>query len=206
MNANSTGRRALGLVLGGALATAAVGLLARFTPLAGLLGIQVGGAVALWLLIAGLVWLFFNRPIHRPLAVGIALGILFFAVLVLAFGVMAQNVWVQWWPIPARLWRWPILSLAVLPWFLAAGYSTWGASGWGRLGWAVGQSVVFLVGLFVALTLAPSLGFLALLMPILPLIFLVLAVTAAAFDRPWPYAIGAAFFFGWMISVVFPLA
>lgn len=206
MNATTTRRRVAGLLLGGAVATAVVGLLARFTPLASLLGIQVGGAVALWLLIGGMIWLFFNRPIHPPAPVGIALGAAFLVVLVLAFGVMAQSVWVQWWPIPARLWRWPILSLAVLPWFLAAGYSTWGASGWGRLAWALGQSLVFLAGLFIALTLAPSLGFLILLMPILPLIFLILAVMAAAFDRPWPYAIGAAFFFGWMISVVFPLA
>ncbi len=206
LNANSTGRRVAGLLLGGVAATVVVGLLARFTALAGVLGIQVGGAVALWLLVAGLIWLVFNRPIHRPAPGGILLGILFLVVLVLAFGVMAQSVWVQWWPIPARLWRWPILSLAVLPWFLAAGYSQWGAGGWGRLGWALGQSAVFLGGLFVALMLAPSLGFLVLLMPILPLIFLTLAVVAAAFDRPWPYAIGAAFFFGWLISVVFPLA
>lgn len=206
LNATPTRRRIAGLFLGGAVATAVVGLLARFTPLSGVLGIQVGGAVALWLLIGGLIWLYFNRPVQPPALGGILLGMIFLAVLVLAFGVMAQRVWVQWWPIPARLWRIPVLSLACLPWFLAAGYSQWGASGWARLGWALGQAIVFLVGLLITLTLAPSLGFLVLLMPILPLIFLILAVAAAAFDRPWPYAIGAAFFFGWMISVVFPLA
>lgn len=206
LNAAPTGRRVAGLLLGGAVATAVVALLPRVARVSGLLGIQVGGAVAVWLLVGGLVWLLFNLPIHRPAPTGILLGVLFLAFLVLAFGVMAQRVWVQWWPIPARLWRWPILSLACLPWFLAAGYSQWGASGWGRLGWALGQAVVFVLGLLITITLAPSLGFLMLLMPILPLIFLILAVAAAAFDRPWPYAIGAAFFFGWMISVVFPLA
>jgi hypothetical protein len=205
-NAAPVGRRWLGLVLGVILATAVVGLLGRFTPVAGLLGIQVGGAVALWLGVAGGVWLLFNRPIRPPEPWGIALGAVFLVLLVLAFGVMAQGVWVQWWPIPARLWRWPILALGCLPWFLAAGYSQWGAGPVGRLGWWLGQSGLFLVGLFATLTLAPTLGFLVLLMPLLPLILLALAVCAAAFDRPWPYALGSAFFFGWLIAVVFPLA
>ena len=171
-----------------------------------MLGIQVGGAVAFWFLIAGGVWLAFNRPIRPPALAGILLGVVFLVFLVLAFGVMGQVVWVQWWPIPARLWRWPILALACLPWFLAVGYSQWGARAGGRLLWWLGQSAVLLAGLFATLMLAPSMGFLVLLMPLLPLIFLVLAVGASAFDRPWPYAIGSAFFWGWMIAVVFPLA
>ncbi len=199
-------RRWVGLLAGPVAATLVVGLLSRVVPVATLLGIQVGGAVGLWLLIAGVVWLLFNRPIRRPTLREVGLGALFLAMLALAFGVMGQVVWVQWWPIPVRLLRWPVLALGCLPWFLAAGYSQWGARLGGRLLWWLGQSVVLVAGLFATLMLAPSMGFLVLLMPLLPLIFLVLAVGATSFDRPWPYALGSAFFFGWMISVVFPLA
>ncbi len=205
-NEASQRRRWGGLVLGALIATVIVGLLGRFTTLASLLGLQVGGAVALWFLIAGAVWLFFNRPMRPPAARGLILVVIFLVLLVLAFGVMAQVVWVQWWPIPARLWRWPILALACLPWFLAAGYGQWGARPVARVLWWIGQSAVLVVGLFATLLLAPAMGFLVLLMPLLPLILLVLAIGATSFDRPWPYAIGSAFFFGWLIAVVFPLS
>ncbi len=204
-NVTPAGRRWLGLLLGPLVATALFGLLGQVLPLSTLLGIQVGGAVALWLLIAGSVWLLFNRPIRRPAANDFVRGLLFLAFLVLALGVMGQVVWVQWWPVPARLWRWPVMALACLPWFLAAGYSQWGARAGARALWWLGQSVALLAGLFATLMLVPSLGFLVLLMPLLPLIFLVLAIGGAAFDRPWSYATGSALFFGWMIAVVFPL-
>lgn len=205
-NATPTGRRWLGLAVGTFAATVVVGLLGRFTALSTFLGIQVGGGVALWFLIAGAIWLACNRPIHPPALAGILLGGLFLVLLVLAFGVMAQVVWVQWWPIPQRLWRIPILGLACLPWFLAVGYSQWDACAGMRLLWWLGQSLLLVVGLYATLILAPSLGFLVLLMPLLPLIFLVLSIAAPTFDRPWPYAIGSAFFYGWLIAVVFPLA
>ncbi|MGE5602534.1 MAG: alpha/beta hydrolase, partial [Nitrososphaerales archaeon] len=188
------GRRWLGLLLGTLAATAVAGLLGRFTPLSTLLGIQVGAAVAVWFLIAGVVWLWFNRQVHLPTPRDIGLGVIFLGLLVLAFGVMGQVVWVQWWPIPARAWRWPILALACLPWFLAAGYSQWGARAGGRVSWWLGQTVALVAGLYLTLMLAPSLGFLVLLMPLLPLILLVLAIGATSFDRPWAYAIGSAFF------------
>lgn len=203
---SSSARRWVGLLLGTVVATAVTGLLGRALPLSTLLGIQVGGAVAFWFLVAGGIWLFFNRPLGRPSFSDLGKGLLFLAFLVVAFGVMGQGVWVQWWPIATRLWRWPVLALACLPWFLAAGYSQWGARAGGRLLWWLGQSVLLVAGLYVTLMLAPSMGFLVLLMPLLPLIFLALAVCASAFDRPWPYAIGSAFFWGWLIAVVFPLA
>lgn len=203
---SSARRRWLGLLVGPLAATLVVGLIGRAAAISTLLGIQVGGAVALWFLIAGAIWLLFSRPVERPTLRDLALGALFLALLVLAFGVMAQGVWVQWWPIPERLWRWPILSLACLPWFLAAGYSQWGMRLGGRLLWWLGQSVMLVVGLYATLILAPSMGFLVLLMPLLPLILLVLSIGASSFDRPWAYATGSAFFFGWLVAVVFPLA
>ncbi len=199
-------RRWAGLVLGPTAAAVGVGMLGRLTPLQNLGGLLVGGAVALWFLVAGSIWLAMVRPSHAPAPAGIALGVLCLAFLVIAFGVMAQPVWVQWWLIGPRLWRWPLLALACLPWFLAAGFAQWGASAGARALWWAGQSMVLVAGLLVTLTLAPALGFLLLLMPLLPVILAVLAFTATAFDRPWPYALGSAFFFGWVLAAVFPLA
>ena len=52
----------------------------RLLPVANLGGLAVGGAVALWLLIGGVVWLVFQRPLSRPVPGGIVLGLLLFAV------------------------------------------------------------------------------------------------------------------------------
>ena len=100
-----------------------------------------------------------------PAAGGLFLGLAFLAFLVLAFGVMAQPVWVQWWLVGPRLWRWPLLALACLPWSRAGGYAQWGASAGGRALWWLGQSALLVAGLLVTLTLVPSLGVLVLLLP-----------------------------------------
>lgn len=199
-------RRWVGLLLGSAVAVAVVGILGRLIPLQNLGGLVVGSAVALWFLIAGLIWLAMVRPSHAPAPAGILLGVLCLAFLVAAFGIMAQSVWVQWWLTGPRLWRWPLLGLACLPWFLAAGFAQWGASAGERALWWAGGSLALVGGLLLTLSLAPALGFLVLLMPLLPVILAILAVTAIAFDRPWPYALGCAFFFGWVLAAVFPLA
>lgn len=200
------GRPRLGLLLGPIIAVGLFAVIGRFVPLGGLGGLLVGGAVGLWLLIAGAIWLVANRPVHAPRAADISRGLLLLLFLVLAFGALAQLVWVQWWLIPARLWRGVLLGLACLPWFLAAGYAQWGAARAGRLLWWGGQSAVLVGGLLLTLALVPALGFLVLLLPLLPVILGILAVAGAAFDRPWPYALGSAFFFGWVLAAVFPLA
>ena len=196
----------LGLLVGPAVAAGALGLAGRAVALQNFGGLVVGGAVGLWLLLAGLIWLWFNRPLQRPAPAGVLLGVICLLCLVAMFGVMAQSVWVQWWLVGPRLWRWPLLALASLPWFLAAGFAQWGASAAGRALWWVGQSVALVGGLLVTLALVPALGFLVLLMPLLPVILGILAFVATAFDRPWPYALGSAFFFGWVLAAVFPLA
>lgn len=198
-------KRWVGLVTGPVVAVLALAGLDRLMPVANLGGLAVGGAVALWLLIAGVVWFIIQRPLTHPAPRGIVLGLLLFAVLSLAFGAMAQGVWVQWWLIPPRLWRWPLLAAACMPWFLAAGYAQWGARPGVRVLWWLAQSAVLVGGLFVTLLLVPSMGFLVLLMPLLPVLLGVFAVTTAAFDRPWPYAIGTALFFGWVLAAVFTL-
>jgi len=58
----------------------------------------------------------------------------------------------------------------------------------------------------LAIVVYPGLGFVSLLMPIIPIILLILSAGAAAFVRPWSFALGGALFFGWLLVAVFPLA
>lgn len=203
----------LGLALGPLTATLFLALLNYLTPVASLGGIQVGMAMGLWFGLAGLVWLVVGglqpgRPQRRALALGLAM----FVVLTLAFGVMAQTVWMQWWLIGPRMLRWPLLALLTLLWFLAAGVvqagaertSTWRAT---RLfAWWLAQSISLLAGLAMVVLLVPGMFFVFLLLPLVPLLVGILALAAMGFTRPWSYALGSALFFGWVLAAVFPLA
>ena len=169
-------------------------------------GLRVGGAVGLWFLVAGLVWLACNLPARRPSRSSLGWGLGLFAVLSLAFGVLGQSVWLQWWLIAPRLLRWPILALAFLPWFTASGLAQRGATGGGRALWWLAQSIATAGGLMLLLVLVPSLGFLLILLPLMPLLLGILAVRGERVGHAWPYGIGGALFFGWVIAAVFPLA
>lgn len=188
------------------IASGTLALINLGAPLATFGGLAVGGAVGLWFLVAGLIWLPSIRSLRRPAARDLVWGIGLFLVLTLAFGVMAQYVWLPWWLNLPRLARWPFLSLACLPWFLAAGMAQRGASAGKRVLWWLAQSIVVAGGLLLLLVLVPSLGFLMLLLPILPLLLGILAVAGAASDRAWAYGLGGALFIGWVIAAVFPLA
>ena len=151
----------------------ASGMLALLNPgvaLARFGGLMVGGAVGLWFLVAGLIWLPSIRSLRRPSLADLAWGVGMFAVLTLAFGVMAYYVWLPWWLNLPRLARWPLLALACLPWFLAAGMAQRGAGAGVRVLWWLVQSLTVTGGLFLALLLAPSLGFLLILLPLMPLL------------------------------------
>jgi pimeloyl-ACP methyl ester carboxylesterase len=187
----------------------ATGMLALLNPgveLARFGGLMVGGAVGLWFLVAGLIWLPAIRSLRRPSLADLAWGVGVFTVLTLAFGVMAYYVWLPWWLNLPRLVRWPLLAMACLPWFLAAGMAQRGAGGGVRVLWWVVQSLAVTGGLFLALLLAPSLGFLLILLPLMPLLLGIVAVAGAASGRAWAYGLGGALFIGWIIAAVFPLA
>jgi pimeloyl-ACP methyl ester carboxylesterase len=77
------------------------------TPLESLGGLLIGGALGLWLFIAGLAWSGVIARVQRPTLKSIGYGVLLFSLLWIAFGSMAQETWLQWWLIPARLKLWP---------------------------------------------------------------------------------------------------
>ncbi|WP_299414963.1 alpha/beta fold hydrolase [Acaryochloris sp. IP29b_bin.148] len=206
-------RRWGGLLAAPFAATAGVNLISPGVALENLGGLKVGGALGIWFLFGGLVWLGVQNqwPLNirqkdqLPSPQALSIGILVFILLWLAFGAMAQVVWLQWWLIPARLKLWPILSLACLPWFLASGLAQQGVSTGKRILWWLGQNIVLIGGLILTISLLPQLGFIFLLLPIFPIIFGILSFVAAQVKDVWSYGVGGALFFGWTLVAAFPM-
>lgn len=196
----------LGLVVAPFLAAGLVALMNRLTPLSNLGGLLVGGALALWFLFLGLLWLAIGFRLSRPDGRSLLWGVVLFALLWLAFGALGHHVWLPWRLIPARLSRWVPLAAACLPWLLAAGLAQQGADAGQRMAWWLAQTICLITGLILAIYLTPTLSFLFLILPMLPITLAVMAIAGAAVDRPWAYAIGNALFFGWLLAAVFPLA
>lgn len=180
--------------------------LGRLADISAVGGMLVAGTLAIWFVIFGLLWLLPGFRVPRPSGDDIAWGLVLFALLWVAFGLMAQFVWLPWMLNAERLVRWPFMAAAVLPWLLASGLVQHRARPAARLGWWALQSAVIVAGLGLAVALVPGLFFIVLLMPVIPIVLGVMAVAGAAIDRPWSYALGNALFFGWLIVSLFPLA
>jgi dienelactone hydrolase len=208
-------RRWGGFFLAPFVASAALLLLSRVVEIDSLGGVQVGGAVGIWFFVAGMVWLGFLFRLPRPTGRAVGIGIVLFVLLWIAFGAMAQVVWLQWSLIPVRLILWPLLSLACFPWFFACAIAQQsvpkaivpqGIKVIERVAWWLWQSLALVGGFILVLYLVPELGFIFLLLPIFPPLMAILSFTAALVDQVWSYALGSALFFGWMIAAAFPLA
>ncbi|HEY9877716.1 MAG TPA: alpha/beta fold hydrolase [Leptolyngbyaceae cyanobacterium] len=199
-------RRWLGLVVAPVAATAGLVLLGQRLELQNLGGVQVGGAVGVWFLIAGLTWLGVLGRLPRPTLRTIGLGIALFGFLWVAFGAMAQVVWLQWWLIPLRLRLWLPLAIACLPWFLASGVVQQHLGVGKRLLWWLSQTAILIGGFVLTLNFLPQLGFMFLLLPLFPPLVGILSLVAGLLNRVWVYAIGSALFFGWLLAAGFPLS
>ena len=195
----------IGLVVAPFLAAGGMALFNRLFSVNGVAGILVGGAFCLWLFLAGAIWLALGiRPL-RPTITSIKWGLFIFAFLWIAFGLMAQFVWLPWFLIPARLMIWPFLALLCFPFLLAAGWVQQGATVVYKMGWWLGQSLFLAGGLLLTINLIPSLGFLFILLPLVPVIFGMMALIGGLVDEPWAYGLGNALFFSWLIMSLFPL-
>ncbi len=195
----------LGLLVAPVVASGVLTLISSRSEIQSLGGVLVGGAVGIWFCIAGAVWLVAGG-IPRPKVRSLGLGIALFILLWVAFGAMAQVVWLQWWLIPARLKLWLVLSLLCFPWFLASGQAVQGARIGSRWLWWLGQSVALVGGFFLTVQFVPQLSFIFLLLPLFPLFMAMFSYTAAMLNEVWSYAVGCALFFGWVITAAFPLA
>lgn len=202
----SPAQRWIGLGLAPFVATAGlIGLSQRFA-LEDLGGVQVGGAVGVWFLIAGLTWLGTLAQLPRPTLRSLGWGVALFSLLWVAFGAMAQVVWLQWWLIPMRLRLWLPLAIACLPWFLASGLVQQHIGLGKRVLWWLGQSAILIGGFLLTLRFLPQLGFMFLLLPLFPPLIGILSLVAGLLNRAWVYAIGSALFFGWLLAAGFPLS
>lgn len=180
-------------------------LLNPIVDLQSLGGIQVGGAIALWFWVAGVLWLAAIGQIPRPTGRDLGLGLGLFGILWLGFGAIAQFTWLQWWLIPARLGVWAIMAIACLPWFLASGIVLQNLSTGKRLLWWLAQGIALIGGFLLLLYAVPQLGFMFILLPLFPPLLAILSVVAYALNQSWGYAVGSALFFAWILAAVFPL-
>lgn len=199
-------RRWAGLVVAPLAAVAGLMLLSQRVELQNLGGVQVGGAVGVWFLIAGLAWLGILARLPLPTLGTVGLGIALFGLLWIAFGAMAQVVWLQWLLIPTRFRLWLLLAIACLPWFLASGIVQQDIGVGKRILWWLGQSVVLIFGFGLTLYFLPQLGFMFLLLPLFPPLMAILSLVAGLLNEAWVYAIGSTLFFGWLLAAGFPLS
>jgi len=199
-------RRWGGLVLSSIVPTAGLILLDHAIDLKTLGGVQVGGAVALWFLMSGLIWLLILRQVPRLSLRAVILGMGVFAVLWIAVGAMAQMVWLQSVLIPVRSKVWGMIALASLPWFLATEITQQNRTLIPRLVWGVAQSAALIGGFVLVLQFLPQLGFMFLLLPLFPVLIALLSIVSAQVQNSWSAAIASALFFAWLLAAGFPLA
>ncbi|MBP5974130.1 alpha/beta hydrolase [Brasilonema sp. CT11] len=195
-----------GLLIAPFVASGVLVLLSPSGDINSLGGLLVGGAVSIWFGVAGLVWLAVMFRLPRPTLRTVGLGIALFVVLWIAFGAMAQVVWLQWWLIPARLKLFPLMSIVCFPWFLASGVAQQDVGVGKLILWWLGQSVILIGGFILVLYLLPELSFIFLLLPLFPLIIGIFSYACSLYKEIWSYALGSALLFGWILAAAFPLA
>jgi pimeloyl-ACP methyl ester carboxylesterase len=169
-------------------------------------GLLIGGFILLWLAAAGVIAVLlqggFPARLNRQQMIS---GVVVFAFLWLGVGLLGQMVWLHWLLIPARLVLWLLGSLLLLPWFLAVGEAAVRATGFARAGWWLAHSALLVGGLLLALSINPALGFLILILPLLPVLLALHALAAAPYRGSWAFTLSGAMFLSWTILAVFPL-
>jgi hypothetical protein len=201
-------RRLVALVGGALVATFILWLVYRVgLNLNTLLGLRVGGYLLVWFCVAGIAALFIlGVPLKAPGRKAVLVGLLLFALLWVGVGLLSSAVWLPWLLILRRLVLWPLGALLVLHWFLAAGEAVRGSTLVGRAGWWLFQSVLVLAALLLAVQLTPALGFLSLILPMTPVLFLFHGIPTLMQRSRWAIALSGALFLSWMFLAVFPLA
>ncbi|MEW5869445.1 MAG: alpha/beta fold hydrolase [Chloroflexota bacterium] len=201
--------RLLAALAGGALGA---GLLLWLAGRLGLelrsmLGLLVGGYLLVWFgLAGGLGWLAAGFRPGLPSRKALAGGLVAFLALWAGVGWLGHYVWLHWllaWP---RLVWWPLGVVVCLPWFMLVGEGV-RRSGWaGRLAWWLGQTLLLVVGLSLALMLNPELSFLNLILPMFPLVLGAQLLGTARQRSSWSFGLSGAAFVSWIVLSVFPLA
>jgi pimeloyl-ACP methyl ester carboxylesterase len=170
-------------------------------------GMQVGGYLLLWFGLAGVFNLALARvKPPRPGPRDFVISLVVFAALWLGVGLLGQTVWLPWILIPRRLILWPVATALLLPWFFALGDAMVSSSRAGSLGWWFAHATALTLSLLLGTWLDPEMGFMILILPVMPIILALTALGASPYSRTWPYALGGSMFTGWLLLAVFPLS
>lgn len=201
------GRRCIALPVGGLTATGLLYLVSLSgVRISQLLGLVVGGYILIWFGIAGSISLIIIRPdINLPNIKEIVTGLVALAALWLGVGLLGNFVWLPWLLIPQRLWLWIPGSIILLPWFYALGEVTKPAKKLAQIGWWIFQVIAVITGLYLALTLNPELGFIFIILPLVPVIFGLHMLAVSSKQGTWAFALPGAMFTAWLLLAVFPL-
>lgn len=197
--------RLLAFVAAPFAATLALVLVSRVFPLHALGGMAVGPALALWLFIAGSIFLLVPYRVDPPGGRHLLWGVGMFVILWLALGATSDFVWLSWGLEGDRLWLWPLFGIACTPWLVGMEALRTGARGGRRLAWWVLESILVCAGVWVLARLVPGLDVLALALPVLVFFLGCLSVIAGRVNDAWASGIGGGLFLGWLLAAVFPL-
>lgn len=199
--------RLLALLLGSLLATALLWLLnLTGVQISQLLGLVVGGYIIIWFGLAGLIGLLILRPrFARPKALDFIRGEAAFVALWLGIGLLGNYVWLPWLLIPGRLWLWIPAFIIVLPFFYAVGEVAKKADPLGQIGWWAFQVIVVIAGFYLALTINPELGFIFIILPLVPIMLGLQMLVISPRQSTWAFALSGAGFTSWLLLAVFPI-
>ena len=193
------------LGVGGVAATASLVIIARSVDVPAVTGVLVAGEVGIWFLLTGLVWLRFGVRPARPDSRDLGWLVLATAMLVL-LGASTSLAWAPWWLSGVRVGAAALLALLLLPFGLAAASALHGRKGRTVVGMWGATSLIVLVTLGAAAVVVPGIGFLLLVLPLMPLVLAATTATTVGVDRPWASGVASAVFIGWLLAMLFPLA
>jgi len=195
----------LTLPVGGIAATASLVIIVRSVDLPDLIGVLVAGEVGLWFLMAGVVWLRFGVRPAPPDLRDVGWTLLATAALI-GLGASSSLAWAPWWLSGVRVSTAALLMLCLLPFSVASAAMLHGRRGWSAVGGWLMIAIAVVVTLGAAAVVVPGLGFLLLVLPLLPLVLAATSVVAVGVDRPWATGTAAAVFVAWLLAMLFPLA
>jgi len=171
-----------------------------------LLGLLVGGYILIWYSVAGIISLVVFRPhISMPRKTEFVKGVVAFVALWLGVGLLGNFVWLPWLLIPARLWLWVPGSIILFPWFFVVGEAAKQATKVGQFGWWLFQVIIVTGCLYLALSINPELGFLFIILPLVPVMLGLHMLAVSPKHGSWAFGISGSMFTAWLLLAVFPL-
>ena len=204
--AAAPGRGVIGAGLGALAATVVLAVAGAAIDLTGFGGMLVAPVLAVWLLLAGGVWLWVGPRPPAPEARDLGWAVVLLLVLAAALPALGSRVWLPGLPGGTRAWLLVLFVVLLVPWSVALATALQGPRGWRAVAWWVLVALVTTAGFALAASVIPSLGFLLLLLPLIPVLLTVAVTVWLPVQRPWAAGTATAVLLGWMLAILFPLA